>query len=73
MLIKKIEVKTIDNKTGKFKESKFYDAPAHVRDMIAGFLYLRNMDMSKVKPQDTIVVTGFFWGWILQDENCLPR
>ena len=57
---KKIEVKTIDNKTGKFKESKFYDAPAQVRDMIAGFLYLRNMDLSKLKLKDTVVVTGFF-------------
>lgn len=57
---KKIEVKTIDNNTGKFKESKFYDAPSQVRDMIAGFLYLRNMDMSKLKKGDTVVVTGFF-------------
>jgi hypothetical protein len=57
---KKIEVKTIDKKTGKFKESKYYDAPAHVRDMIAGFLYLRNMDMSKIKEGDTVLVTGFF-------------
>ena len=50
----------MDNKTGQFKESKFYDAPAQVRDMIAGFLYLRNMDLSKLKLQDTVVVTGFF-------------
>lgn len=57
---KKIEVKTIDNNTGKFKESKFYDAPFQVRDMIAGFLYLRNMDMSKLQKGDTVVVTGFF-------------
>ena len=32
---KKIEVKTRDNKTGKLKEPKYYDAPAQVRDMIA--------------------------------------
>ncbi len=57
---KKIEVKTMDNATGKFKESKFYEAPPQVRDMIAGFLYLRNMDLSKVKKGDTVVVTGFF-------------
>jgi hypothetical protein len=57
---KKIEVKTVDNSTGQFKESKFYDAPAHVRDMIAGFLYLRNMNISKIQKGDTIVVTGFF-------------
>lgn len=57
---KKIEVKTLDNKTGTLKESKFYDAPAHVRDMVAGFLFLRNMDLSATKVGDTISVKGFF-------------
>jgi hypothetical protein len=57
---KKIEVKTIDNKTGKFKEPQIFDAPPHVRDMIAGFLYLRNMDMSKLTKGDTVLITGFF-------------
>jgi hypothetical protein len=57
---KKIEVKVVDNATGKFKESKFYDAPPQVRDMVAGFLYLRVMDMAKTKVGDTITVPGFF-------------
>ncbi len=57
---KKIEVKTLDNKTGQLKEPKYYDAPVQVRDMVAGFLYLRNMDISKVKIGDTINVKGFF-------------
>lgn len=57
---RKIEVKTLDNKTGKLKEPKYYDAPAHVRDMVAGFLYLRNMNLSKTKVGDTISVKGFF-------------
>lgn len=57
---KKIEVKTVDNNTGKFKESKFYDAPPQVRDMVAGFLWLRTLDLSKTKIGDTITVKGFF-------------
>lgn len=57
---KKIEVKSLNNKTGKFKNPKHYDAPAQVRDMIAGFLYLRVMDFSKVKVNDTVTVAGFF-------------
>jgi hypothetical protein len=57
---KKIRVITADRKTGKWKEPKFYDAPPQVRDMIGGFLYLRIMDLSKVKEKDTIAVTGFF-------------
>jgi hypothetical protein len=57
---KKIEVKVLDNKTGQLKEPKYYDAPAHVRDMVGGFLYLRIMDFSKLKVGDTVTVTGFF-------------
>ncbi|MDH4091787.1 MAG: DUF3108 domain-containing protein [Cyclobacteriaceae bacterium] len=57
---RKIEVKTLDNDTGKFKEPKYYDAPPQVRDMIAGFLLLRNMDFSSIKIGDTVSVKGFF-------------
>jgi hypothetical protein len=57
---KKIQVKVADKETGKFKEPKVYDAPAHVRDMIGGFLYLRIMDLSNIKINDTILVKGFF-------------
>jgi hypothetical protein len=57
---KKIEVHVLNNKTGKLKEPKYYDAPLHVRDMIGGFLYLRIMDFSNLKPKDTVTVTGFF-------------
>ena len=56
---KRIEVKTLD-KQGKLKEPKYYDAPHQVRDMVAGFLYLRVMDFSKLKVNDTVLVTGFF-------------
>lgn len=57
---RKIEVKTLDNKTGKLKEPKYYEAPPQVRDMVAGFLYLRNMDLSRIKIGDTVSVKGFF-------------
>lgn len=57
---KKIKVSVADKKTGKFKEPKIYDAPAQVRDMIGGFLYLRIMDFTHLQPNDTVVVTGFF-------------
>ena len=56
----KISVKATDRKTGKFKEPKIYEAPAQVRDMIGGFLYLRIMDFTNLKVNDTIVVKGFF-------------
>jgi len=57
---RKIHVQVADKKTGKFKEPKTYDAPPLVRDMIGGFLLLRTMDLTKLKPKDTVVVPGFF-------------
>jgi hypothetical protein len=57
---RKIRVSTADKKTGKFKEPVVYDATPQVRDMISGFLYLRIMDFSELKKNDTVVVTGFF-------------
>jgi hypothetical protein len=58
---KKISVMTADKTTGKFKEPVVFEsATPHVRDMIAGFLYVRVMDLSKIKVNDTITVTGFF-------------
>lgn len=59
-LNKKIEVKSFNHKTGKFKEPQYYDAPAHIRDMVGGFLYLRVMDFSRLKVGDTIPISGFF-------------
>lgn len=56
----KIRVRVADKKTGEFKTPKEYDAPAQVRDMIGGFLYLRTMDFSDLNVNDTIAVTGFF-------------
>jgi hypothetical protein len=62
-LNQKIQVNTLDHKTGKMKDPKIYNAPAQVRDMIGGFLYLRTIDFSKVKQGDTLVINGF-----LEDE-----
>jgi len=56
----KIEAKVFNHKTGKFKDSKYYDAPSQVRDLISGFMYLRTQDLSKVKMNDTVLITGFF-------------
>jgi hypothetical protein len=55
-----IEVQSMDQKTGKLKDPKFYEAPPQVRDMIAGFLYLRIMDLSNISVNDTIAIRGFF-------------
>src|SRR6478735_2652879 len=57
---KKAEVKVLDQSTGVYNEPQYYDAPENVRDIVAGFLYLRVFNFSKVHVGDTIHVSGFF-------------
>lgn len=57
---RKIEAKVLNQKTGQFKEPEYFDAPPQVRDLIAGFMFMRTQDFSKIKVNDTIVVEGFF-------------
>ncbi len=56
----KVEAKVFNHKTGKFKDPVQHDAPQYVRDLISGFMYLRVQDLSKTKPGDTVIVSGFF-------------
>ncbi|MGK7395873.1 MAG: DUF3108 domain-containing protein [Candidatus Cyclobacteriaceae bacterium M3_2C_046] len=55
-----VKAKVINNKTGRYKEPEIYDAPDNVRDLIGGFLYLRSLDFSRAKYQDTIQLHAFF-------------
>jgi len=49
-----------DRVTGKFGKPKTYATPDNVRDIVAGFMYLRIINFSKYKIKDTITVSGFF-------------
>ena len=53
-------VQVADKKTGVFGEPKVYATPDQVRDVVAGFMYLRVIDFSKYKVKDTLTVSGFF-------------
>jgi len=55
-----LETKTINKKTGEWKEPIIYGAPNDVREMLSGFLYLRTMDFSNMKKGDIFTVSGFF-------------
>jgi hypothetical protein len=57
---KKISVQTLDKETNKWKNPVIFDAPPEVREMISGFLLLRNMDLTNVSIKDTIIIKGFF-------------
>jgi hypothetical protein len=57
----KIVAKEIDQKTGKFKKPKTYDASGKdLFDMIGGYLHLRSLDFSRYAIGDTIQVDAFF-------------
>jgi len=53
-------VTVADKVTGKFGEPKTYATPDNVRDIVAGFMYLRIIYFSKYRIKDTITVSGFF-------------
>ncbi|MEM9859241.1 MAG: DUF3108 domain-containing protein [Bacteroidota bacterium] len=55
-----IEAKVKNKKTGEFKEPKVYVAPEGIRDMLAGFLYLRTIDFDHMKKGDVFRVNSFF-------------
>lgn len=54
----KVEVKVKNNDTGLFV-SKMYNVPKNAKDLVAGFLFLRVIDFSKVSVGDTITISGF--------------
>ena len=55
-----IEAKVKNKKTGEFKEPQIYVAPAGIRDMLAGYLYLRTINFDSLNKGDIFTVTGFF-------------
>jgi hypothetical protein len=57
---KVVTVKALDKKTGKFNPPKQYETSLHTRDMVAGFLYMRTLDFSKLQQGDTVLIKGFF-------------
>jgi hypothetical protein len=57
---KKAEVKLMNKETGVYDNIKYYPVERNVRDIVAGFMYLRVLDFSKHKKGDTLRVAGFF-------------
>ncbi|MEM7108514.1 MAG: DUF3108 domain-containing protein [Bacteroidota bacterium] len=55
-----IEAKVKNKKTGEFKAPKVYVAPKGVRDMLAGYLYLRTIDFNSLKENEIFTMSGFF-------------
>ncbi len=56
----KVEVRVKNRETGVYDEPKVYDVPKNSKDLVAGFLFLRIVDFSKIPKGDTISISGFF-------------
>ena len=57
---KKAEVKLRNRKTGVYDDIKYFPVKENVRDIVAGFTYLRVIDYTKYKKGDTLAISGFF-------------
>lgn len=53
-------VKVIDYEKGKYTTPKSYKTCTDVRDLVAGFMYLRAVNFDLIKRGDTIAISGFF-------------
>lgn len=54
----KMELYDRDNRT--LKETKLYNLPGQVQDLVSGFYLLRTMDLTNLKKGHQILITGFF-------------
>ena len=50
----------MNQETGVYEKPKEYDIPMNAKDLVSGFMILRQIDFAKVKKGDTLTVSGFF-------------
>lgn len=55
----KAEVKVRDKKTNAYKVSKTFPIQPYATDLIGGFIHLRFIEFSRLKPGDSITIAGF--------------
>ncbi len=57
---KNAEVKVYDKKQKKYVLKKNYKTPENIRDVVAGFMVIRLIDLSKYKTGDVFTINGFY-------------
>jgi hypothetical protein len=57
---KKAEVKVYDKKSKAFVLKKMYETPENIRDVVAGFMVFRLVDLSKYSKGETFTINGFY-------------
>jgi hypothetical protein len=57
---KKAEVKVFDKNSKSYILKKIYDTPENIRDVVAGFVVFRLVDLSKYNKGDIFTINGFY-------------
>jgi len=57
---KKAEVSVYNKKSKLFQLKKIYDTPENIRDVIAGFMVFRLVELSKFKRGEIFTINGFY-------------
>lgn len=57
---KKATMKLFDRENRNLKESKDFDLPGQVQDLVSAFYYLRTQNLKDLKQGESIVIRGFF-------------
>lgn len=57
---KKATMKLFDKENRNLKETKDFDLPGQVQDLVSGFYYLRTQDLKNLKEGEAILIRGFF-------------
>jgi len=56
----KVTVKVKNKQTGVFEEKNKDDIPVNAKDLVGGFMLLRQIDFQKLNKGDTVTISGFF-------------
>jgi len=56
----KATVRTYNKKSKNFELKKIYDTPENIRDVIAGFMVVRMIELDRLKVGDLFTINGFY-------------
>ncbi|HMJ69052.1 MAG TPA: DUF3108 domain-containing protein [Cyclobacteriaceae bacterium] len=56
----KVVIKVMNQETGVYEEKNRYDIPHNAKDLVGGFMLLRQIDFTKLHKGDTVTISGFF-------------
>jgi hypothetical protein len=56
----KVTVKVKNKETGIYEEKNKYDIPLNAKDLVGGFMLLRQIDFTRLQKGDTVTISGFF-------------